>query len=103
MRKCDCSERIGIKINSWKLFEELKAFFEEQVKQGIFVDVPVEKPCCVGHHDDGTTLEWYADKWYKCRCCGTLWEFEYPDFPAQGEVRKLIADEEPERNEIDGH
>lgn len=28
MTKCDCSERIGIKIYSWKQFEE---FFKEQV------------------------------------------------------------------------
>ena len=28
--KCDCSERIGIEINSMKLFEDLKKFFEEQ-------------------------------------------------------------------------
>ena len=33
MTKCDCNERIGIKINSWKQFEELKEFFEEQVKK----------------------------------------------------------------------
>ena len=33
--------------------------------------------------------KWYADKWYKCKCCGTLWEFRYPDFPAKGFVRKF--------------
>ena len=31
MMKCDCSERIGIEINSMKLFEDLKKFFEEQI------------------------------------------------------------------------
>ena len=31
----------------------------------------------------------YADKWYKCKCCGTLWEFLYPDFPMKGFVRKF--------------
>lgn len=33
MRKCDCNERMGVKINSWQQFEELKNFFEEQVKK----------------------------------------------------------------------
>lgn len=33
MISCDCDERIGIKIDSWKQFEELKEFFEEQVKK----------------------------------------------------------------------
>ena len=103
MIKCDCSERIGIKINSWKLFEELKDFFEEQVKQGVFVDVPVGKPYCVGYHNDGTTREWYADKWYQCRCCGVLWEFKYPDFPAQGEVKKLLENDLEERMKLYGH
>ena len=37
MKCCDCDERIGIKINSWKQFEELKSFFEEQVEKGIFM------------------------------------------------------------------
>ena len=26
---------------------------------------------------------------YKCNVCGCLWEFEYPDFPAKGFVRKF--------------
>ena len=34
-------------------------------------------------------LYWYADKWYRCNACGTLWEFQYPNFPAAGEVRKF--------------
>ena len=27
--KCDCAERIGIRINSYNFFIELKEFFEE--------------------------------------------------------------------------
>ena len=42
MKKCDCAERIGIKINSYDFFIELKEFFEGQVQKGIFEDVPVE-------------------------------------------------------------
>ena len=34
-------------------------------------------------------MKWYADKWYKCNVCGTLWEFRYPDFPTRGFVRKF--------------
>lgn len=44
MMNCDCNERVGIEINSVKLFKELKAFFREQVNKGIFLEVPVETP-----------------------------------------------------------
>ena len=36
MIKCECSERIGSVINSYKLYEDIKLFFEEQVKEDIF-------------------------------------------------------------------
>lgn len=85
---CDCNERIGAKINSWKQFEELKAFFEKQVSTGVFIEVPVEQPYYTGYNTEGKVINWYADKWYKCACCGVLWEFIYPDFPAQGEIKK---------------
>ena len=78
MIKCECSERIGSVINSYQLYEEIKMFFEEQVKEGRFSEVPVEKTYCNG-------FEWKADKWYKCICCGCLWEFKYPDFPANAD------------------
>ncbi len=92
MMSCDCDERIGVKINSLKQFKELKKFFEEQVEKGLFVDAPVEKPYYVGYDADGK-MEWYADKWYKCLSCGTIWEFKYPDFPAVGRVNKLSSDD----------
>ena len=72
MIKCECRERIGSLINSYQLYEEIKRFSE----------VEVGKPYCNG-------FEWKADKWYKCNCCGCLWEFKYPDFPAKGFVRKF--------------
>lgn len=93
MTRCDCDERIGIEINSWKQFEELKVFFEKQVAKGLFVEVSVEKPYYIGYSIDGKAMKWYADKWYRCLECGVLWEFVYPDFPAQGSVRKLSADD----------
>ena len=49
MMKCDCAERIGIEINSYKFFIELKEFFEEQAQKGIFEDVPVEEPYYIGY------------------------------------------------------
>lgn len=98
MKKCDCDERIGININSLKQFEELKDFFEEQVEKGLFVEMPVKKPYYIGYSVDGKATKWYADKWYKCLECGILWEFVYPEFPAQGSVRKLNIDDYMERN-----
>lgn len=98
MIKCDCNERIGTKINSWKQFEELKNFFEEQVEKGVFVEIPVRIPYYTGYSADGKIMKWYADKWYKCIQCDVLWEFVYPDFPAKGSVRKLSTDDNTERN-----
>lgn len=96
MENCDCDERIGVKINSYQLYEDLKTFFDEQVEKGIFLDIPVTKPYFSGYHlkpeDVKDEYKWYANKWYRCKYCGTLWEFRYPDFPAKGFVRKLEED-----------
>lgn len=93
MNQCDCDERIGVEINSFQLYEELRKFFEHQVQEGVFCDVPVELPYFCGYglkpEEAKDEFKWYADKWYKCKCCGTLWEFLYPDFPMKGFVRKF--------------
>lgn len=93
MIKCDCDERMGIEINSYELFKELKEFFERQVKETIFCEVPVELPYFQGYNLPLEKIKdeykWYADKWYRCNRCGTLWELVYPDFPAKGFVRKF--------------
>lgn len=93
MINCDCHERIGIEINSYQLLLELKTFFEEQVKKGLFLELPVVEPYFQGYNLPPDKVKdeykWYADKWYKCKKCGTLWEIKYPDFPAKGFVRKF--------------
>lgn len=89
MVKCDCNERIEIKINSLRKYEEMKNFFKEQIEKEIFTEMHVEKPYHIGHSIDGREMRWYADKWYKCIECGIIWEFVYPDFPAQGYVKKI--------------
>ena len=52
MKYCDCNERVGIEINSFQLYEELKSFFEYQVREGIFCDIPVELPYFCGYNLD---------------------------------------------------
>ncbi len=94
MNQCDCDERIGIEINSFELYEELrKIFLNIKSKKVCFCDIPVESPYFCGYglkpEEVKDEFKWYADKWYKCKCCGTLWEFRYPDFPAKGFVRKF--------------
>lgn len=88
--KCDCEERIGVEINSVNQFEELKQYFNAQVKNGTFSDILVEKPYYEWSDENGREVKWYADKWYKCNVCNTIWEFVHPDFPAKGFVKKLI-------------
>ena len=88
--KCDCNDRYDIEINSYRHFEELKEFFEIQVRKGVFTDILVSKPYFIGYSKlKEKEIEWYATKWYKCNVCGCIWEFNYPDFPAKGFVRKL--------------
>lgn len=89
MIKCDCDERIGIEINSYQQFEDLEQFFNEQVEKGIFTEIPVERPHYVWSDNQGNETKWFANKWYKCNGCNTIWEFDYPDFPAKGFVKKL--------------
>ncbi len=102
---CDCGERVGTIISSWKQFNELKDFFSARVGSGVFADIPVEQPYWVRR-----PVIHYAEKWYRCGGCGTLWELHYPDFPATGLVRKFekdtdyyqLSDEEYERYRREG-
>ena len=90
--KCECAERYETGIDSYKLFQELKHFFDAEVSNCIFEDIPVEKT--IKRFDDQGKIvtQWYPDKWYRCRVCGQLWAFAYPDFPAKGRVYKLETD-----------
>jgi hypothetical protein len=87
--KCDCIERIGIEINSNKQFEELKEYFDNQLKTQVFNEIKVIEPYFIGHSELTGDMKWFANKWYLCNSCGCLWEFVYPDFPAKGFVRKF--------------
>ena len=58
MIKCDCCERIGIKINTWKQFEMLEQLFKEKVRDGIFEEIPVSKPYYIGMGEE--KIKWYA-------------------------------------------
>ena len=81
---CECSERIAAKINSPKMSAEIKQFFEDGVKSGVFTASAPMKPF-YRYNDEKT----FADVWYRCNVCGCLWEVCYPDFPALGFVRKF--------------
>jgi hypothetical protein len=83
--KCECSERYEAEINSYALFQEIKEFFEAQTEKGLYNDIHVDFPYYIGLKSS----KWYASKWYKCKECGCLWEFNYPDFPMRGFVRKF--------------
>lgn len=82
--KCECKQRIAIKIDSIAILKEIESFFEEQQLNGIFSEIKPDKP----YYSYKNKL-WYADRWYKCNVCGCLWEVVYPDFPAKGFVRKF--------------
>ena len=94
IESCNCAEMDEEEIiDTWQKFKKAREYFETQVKQGVFEEEKVNEPYYtwnsktvvgpLGH------VKYYATKWYKCRVCGCLWEFEYPDFPSRGFVRKL--------------
>ena len=87
--ECDCEERVGIEINSFKLFKSIESFFQSQVSKGIFEDVSDYSK--IWHEHGGSQKELYitTTKQYKCIACGCLWELQYPEFPAVGLVRKF--------------
>lgn len=101
---CDCSERTDIEINSWHVFQEMQSFFEGQVHKNTFIDIPVRRPYETGPRSIESLLrkvEWFADKWYRCNVCGTVWEFKYPEFPAKGFVRRIDVGHYKERELVD--
>ena len=86
--ECNCFEQTAITIDSLKVFQEFKDFFQEQVDKEIFVEEIPQQPYYIWNSRD-KTIKWFATKWYKCKKCNCLWEFNYPDFPAKGFVRKF--------------
>ena len=67
---------------------DLKNFFELNVENRLFSEIEVKQPYFIGQ-GNGKKFKYYATKWYKCNICGCFWEFQYPDFPANGHVRKF--------------
>lgn len=90
---CNCAAVDDEKIDTWQKFKKAKEYFEAQVKQGIFEEEKVAEPYYTWEANlwkgEWGSTKWYATKWYKCRVCGCLWEFEYPDFPSCGFIRKF--------------
>ena len=63
------------------------------VAEGKLQEVPVARPYYVGYSKvRKTSLEWFADKWYRCDETGIVWEYLHPDFPTNGFLRPLPAD-----------
>lgn len=85
---CDCEAREEIIINSITIFKEITKFFDMQVQKGIFIEEQPVFPFYTWKEKERSE-EWFATKWYRCKVCGCLWEFNYPDFPAKGFVRKF--------------
>lgn len=77
MDKCCCNSLHNQIVNSEAQFEKMKDFFNDNNYKSILVHRPYY------------SLGWFADKWYKCRSCGRVWEFIYPDFPAHGRIRLI--------------
>lgn len=82
--RCKCNEDTSGEIDSITKFEQIRRFFQRQVEQGIYEEVPVKKPYYVWRF-----RKYYADKWYRCKEYGCLWEIIYPDLPTNRSVNKF--------------
>ena len=93
---CDCFERTGIIINSQKCFKEMDAFFLDQVQNGVFEEISTGERSQSSFEvrtNDGVKTYWHpANKWFRCKSCNCVWEFQYPDFPAPGYVKKYVEE-----------
>ena len=76
-RKCDCALWKNYKINSMRELEEIQFLLKMQIEKGIFCIVPVTRPYAIENSSLGIR-EKYADKWFQCNRCGTVWEIKYP-------------------------
>lgn len=91
---CDCDERVGTDIDSIKMLDYINEWINKNLEEGVFEELEVSIPFAIDiGKNESQTIRFYADKWYKCRNCGTFWEIIYPDFPMIGTVRKFIDGE----------
>ena len=85
---CNCTDINESTINSQSDFQKAKDFFYRECQKNTFQEIDPQQPYFTWKQGD-YTKKWYATKWYKCMICGCLWEFQYPDFPATGFIRKF--------------
>lgn len=82
--ECECLNYFETEIKDLSLYKEYESFFLINLQKNIFTELKPDTP----YYSFGKTY-WYADKWYKCKICGCLWEYTKPDFPSSGFVRKF--------------
>lgn len=85
MINCDSEKRYGTEIISLKMFDEINDFFIRCCNNKIYKEKKIKKPYYLHNY----FLRCYADKWYRCKCCGTLWELKFPDEKGGAWVRKF--------------
>lgn len=88
--ECECDKRSEIDIHTRFEFLNIRSFFENEVDNDVFYEIKPEFPYYTWKQGV-IEKKWFATKWYKCKLCGCLWEFQYPEFPAKGFVRKFSS------------
>lgn len=85
---CDCKNIGDLSINNQSDFQRGINFFHHECIESKFQELIPQQPYYTWRQGSATK-KWFATKWYKCMICGCLWEFQYPDFPAKGFIRKF--------------
>lgn len=89
--QCHCALQDNEYITSSGENSIIVDFLSRQLSTGIFKSIPVSSPYCIRESTLGENLL-YADKWYKCNVCDTLWEYKILTSREKGFIRKFKND-----------
>ncbi len=87
-RGCHCNLQDSAWITSEMEYNIINDFFSQQLENGIFKSIPIDSPYHIENSALGET-QLYADEWYRCLVCGTLWELKKMTSTHKGFVRKF--------------
>ena len=87
--KCSCNEEKEIIINTLEEFLYYKNFFENKTVEKVFLDLSDYNSIWHGDGGEEKNYKVRTIKHYKCKECGSIWEFIYPRTDFDGKINKF--------------